>query len=434
MTESAYDAAVIGAGVIGCSVAYALAKGGLRVCVVERGPAAGSGSTSASSAVVRFNYSTWVGVATAWESMRAWEQWADHLGGTDESGLARFIKTGGLALDSPGQDRGKVLSLFDEVGVPYEEWDAAALRTRLPLIDPGRHYPPKAITDEAFWGEPDGALTGYWTPDAGFIDDPQLAAHNLMTAAIRHGAHFRFRSEVTAIRHADRVTGLDFRDGTRLAVPIVINVAGPHSGGINALAGIGQDFDVKTRPMRQEVHEVRAPEGYNLDAAGPLVADLDLGTYFRGTPSGGLLVGGTEPECDPMQWLEEPDDFSCRPTRAVYEAQLYRAARRLPTLAVPGSPRGTVGVYDVSDDWIPVYDKTSLRGYYVAIGTSGNQFKNAPVVGQYLAAIVDACENGHDHDADPIRVTLPLTGYKIDLSHYSRKRPLNRDSTFSVLG
>jgi len=65
--------------VIGCSVAYALAKGACGFCVVERGAAAGSGSTSASSAVVRFNYSTWVGVATAWESMRAWEQWEDHL-------------------------------------------------------------------------------------------------------------------------------------------------------------------------------------------------------------------------------------------------------------------------------------------------------------------------------------------------------------------
>jgi sarcosine oxidase subunit beta len=91
-------------------------------------------------------------------------------------------------------------------------------------------------------------------------------------------------------------------------------------------------------------------------------------------------------------------------------------------------------VYDVSSDWIPIYDKTNLGGYYVAIGTSGNQFKNAPVVGQFLAAIIDACEDGHDHDADPIRVTLPLTGHKIDLSHYSRKRHLNRDSSFSVMG
>ena len=112
------------------------------------------------------------------------------------------------------------------------------------------------------------------------------------------------------------------------------------------------------------------------------MADLDLGTYFRGTPSGDLLVGGAEPECDPLDWLDDPDDYHPSATRALYEAQVYRAARRLPDLGVPNRPRGIAAVYDVADDWIPIYDKTALAGYYVAIGTSGNQFKNAPLVGQ----------------------------------------------------
>ncbi|MBI0382301.1 FAD-binding oxidoreductase [Streptomyces albiflaviniger] len=88
----------------------------------------------------------------------------------------------------------------------------------------------------------------------------------------------------------------------------------------------------------------------------------------------------------------------------------------------------------MSDDWIPIYDKTALPGYYVAIGTSGNQFKNAPVAGLFLAAIVDACENGRDHDAEPVRLTLPRTGHEVDLSHYSRRRRINRNSSFSVMG
>jgi sarcosine oxidase subunit beta len=66
MSDQTFDAVVIGAGVMGCSVAHALAADGWRVCVVERGPAAGCGSTSASSAVIRYNYSTWTGVAAAW--------------------------------------------------------------------------------------------------------------------------------------------------------------------------------------------------------------------------------------------------------------------------------------------------------------------------------------------------------------------------------
>lgn len=426
-----FDAVVIGAGVIGSSVALELARDGHRVCVVDRGPSAGSGSTSASSAVVRFNYSTWTGVVSAWESRHAWEDWAGHLGAPAGEDLSRFVRTGGLCLESPGQDRGKVLALFDRAGIPYEEWDAATLRQRLPQVDPGRHFPPKPVDDDAFWAEPDGDLTAYWTPDSGYVDDPQLAAQNLAAAAARAGATFRFHSAVTAVeRSGDRVSGVVLRDGTAVRAPVVVNVAGPHSSRINELAGVLGDFSVSTRPMRQEVHHVPAPAGYD----GALVADLDLGTYFRGTPGGALLIGGTEPECDPLQWLEDADAFDPNPTQALYRAQVYRAARRLPELTVPEGARGIAGVYDVSDDWIPVYDRTALPGFYVAIGTSGNQFKNAPVAGRFLAELVAACESGHDHDSDPVQVKLERTGFVADLGHYSRKRPINRDSSFSVMG
>ncbi|SES02858.1 Glycine/D-amino acid oxidase [Streptomyces sp. yr375] len=435
MTATTCDAIVIGAGVIGCSVAYALAADGLRVHVVDRGPTAGHGSTSASSAVVRFNYSTWAGVASAWESRHVWERWEEHLGGSDKAGLARFVRTGGLTLDSPGQDGGRVRALFDRADVPYEEWDSKTIRRRMPLLDPGRYYPPKAISDEAFWADPDGELTGHWSSESGFVDDPALAARNLMTAARRHRALFDFRTAVTHVRRrSDRVRGVNLSDGRRIDAPLVVNVAGPHSAVVNALAGVGDDFAVRTRPLRQEVHEVRAPQRYHSYGVGPLVADPDLGVYFRGTPSGGLLIGGTEPDCDPLQWLDDPDAYAPLPSREIYEAQLYRAARRVSELKVPARPCGIVGVYDVSDDWVPIYDRTELDGFYVAIGTSGNQFKNAPLVGRYVAAIVAACENGRDHDIDPVRLTLPYTGHEVDLSHYSRKRRVNRDSSFTVMG
>jgi sarcosine oxidase subunit beta len=300
-------------------------------------------------------------------------------------------------------------------------------------VDPGRHYPPKSLSDEAFWDDSTGELTGYWTPDSGFVDDPSLAAHNLMAAARRRGATFRFGQEVTAVRRdGDRVAGIDLASGERIDAPVVVNVTGPHSGHVNELAGVLGDFSVQTRPMRQEVHEVPAPDGHGV--AQPVVMDLDLGTYSRGTPSGQLLVGGAEPACDPLQWLEDPDVFVPTVTKELYEAQVYRAARRMPELRVPNTPHGVTGVYDVADDWIPIYDRTALPGFYVAIGTSGNQFKNAPVVGRFLAEIIRSCEDGHDHDTDPVRVALPLTGQYADLGDYSRRRPVNPDSSFSVMG
>jgi sarcosine oxidase subunit beta len=313
-------------------------------------------------------------------------------------------------------------------------WDSATLAERLPYLDRGCYFPPKSIADEGFWAGPAGQVSAYWMPDCGFVDDPAFAAQNLMAAACRLGAQVHFRAPVTGVLGAERVAGVRLSDGTTLSAPIVVNAAGPHSGAVNALAGVGADFSVTTKPMRQEVHEVRGPAGFNDAGPGPFMADFDLGNYMRGTPSGGLLVGGMEPECDPMQWLTDPDDYNVKATKSVFDAQVYRAARRFPGLAVPDSPRGVAGVYDVSDDWIPIYDKTDRAGYYVAIGTSGNQFKNAPVIGQFLAAIIESCENGGDHDVEPVVVTLPRTGHTIDLSHYSRRRPVNTDRSYNVMG
>ena len=424
MDRSDADAAVIGAGVMGCAIAYELSRLGYDVVVLERNLGAGTGSTGASSAAVRFNYSQLTAVAASWECLHRWQSWSDYLGAKQGEALATFVRTGGLVLPAPVQDSEMVLTHFDSIGIPYERWSADRIRREFPWLDPMRHYPPKPVDSPDFWAEPDGdELWGIWVPDSGFVDDPRLAAQNLMDAARRLGARFRFRTHVVDVLKRDgRVTGVALSDGTRVRVPVVVNASGPHSSIVNAMAGALDDFAVSTRPLRQEVHEVPAPPGFAHAGPGPLVADPDLGTYFRGTPSGRLLVGGTEPACDPLQWLDDPDAVDMRVTREVYEAQLYRAARRLPGLTVPGRPVGITGIYDVSDDWAPIYDRTCIDGFYVAIGTSGNQFKNAPVVGEFLARLIQACENGHDHDRDPLRLTMAHTGLDVDLGTYSRRR------------
>ncbi|MFE1962507.1 FAD-dependent oxidoreductase, partial [Streptomyces sp. NPDC059479] len=156
--------------------------------------------------------------------------------------------------------------------------------------------------------------------------------------------------------------------------------------------------------------------------------------YIRGEVGGGLLIGGTEPECDPFEWIDDPDTASPHPTMGVFEAQTTRAARRLTELAVPNRARGVAGVYDVADDWTPIYDRTELDGYYVAIGTSGNQFKNAPLVGRLMTAIIDRVEAGLDHDAHPVQFFGEHSGATIDLGAFSRKRSVNTGSSGTVMG
>jgi sarcosine oxidase subunit beta len=430
------DVVIVGAGVIGSSIALQLARAGLEVAVVDRAGGPGHGTTSASSAMIRFTYSTFDGVAASWESKHCWEHWADHLGVQDAAGTAAFIRTGLVNLEAPISPVSRYAALFDRAGVPYEIWDSADLRRRLPAVDPGEYWPPKPVASDAFFDAPTGALGAIYTPDAGYVDDPQLAAHNLATAAQAHGAAFLFHRQVVAVeRSHERVAGVTLADGSRVDAPVAVNAAGPWSGAFNRLAGVGADFTVGVRPLRQEVHHVAAPPEYRLDGGeGPSFSDLDLGTYWRPAAAGHLLVGGTEPACDPMEWLDDPDDANELVTAPVFEAQITRAARRLPELRVPTAARGIVGVYDVADDWTPIYDRTELDGFYVAMGTSGNQFKNAPLVGFYLSAIIQAVEAGHDHDADPLAYSCPYTGNRIDLGAFSRRRQVRTDGSGTVMG
>lgn len=68
------------------------------------------------------------------------------------------------------------------------------------------------------------------------------------------------------------------------------------------------------------------------------------------------------------------------------------------------------------------------------MGTSGNQFKNAPIIGSLMRALVEGVANGADHDREPIRYTAPHTGHEIDLGSFSRKRRLNENTSGTVFG
>ena len=88
----------------------------------------------------------------------------------------------------------------------------------------------------------------------------------------------------------------------------------------------------------------------------------------------------------------------------------------------------------MTDDWIPIYDRSDLGGFYLMIGTSGNQFKNAVVATYCMAQLIARVEAGHDHDTDPVRVTQRYTKLELDMGASSRNREINMESSFSVLG
>ena len=377
--------------------------------------------------MVRFNYDNLQEAVLAWESYARWVDWSKHLGVEDPAGMATYVRTGLLVLDGELLDRELELGHMDTLGISYEAVNAEQIRERFPALDPAKIGPACRVEDEHFWDDPTGEIGGFVQHESGFVNDATLAAHNLAHAAEEFGATFRWRSIVTGVlRDGDQVRGVTFDDGTELTASVVVNAAGPWSVTLNTMAGVLDDFSTSTRATEQEVISVPAPEGFTVEDGGTGVHDPDFGTYFRPHPGGTIIVGSFEAPCDPLILVDDADEVRTSPSAENWEVQSLRLARRLPDLHVPSQKSGIVSAYDITDDWIPIYDKTTLGGYYVAIGTSGHQFKAAPFVGVAMAELIGAVEGGHDHDNEPLVVKGEYTGVDLELGFFSRHRHVQK--------
>ena len=432
------DAIIVGAGVIGSSVAFELAKRGYKTLNIDKLPTSGYGSTSNSCAIVRAHYSTWDGVAMAYEGFFYWDDWDDYIGVKDDRGMIKYMKTGSILFKLEGEDHSsKCLKLFKEIGVEHEIWDLEKLKEMIPIYSHDQYDgTTRPDEDEHFWDKTGKKIEGaVYTPGSGYVSDPQLTSHNLQVAAEANGGDFIFNSEITEIRQQNgKIEGVTLKTGEQIDSPIVVNVAGPHSFVINRMADVERDMNIKTRALRHEVHHVPSPEGYDFEKDGFHTSDGDNGIYFRPETGNTILIGSEDPLCDPKEWISDPDNYNQQVTESQWKAQVYRCAKRIPQLKIPSRTSGVVDLYDVSDDWLPIYDKSALKGFYMAIGSSGNQFKNAPVAGHCMAELIDACENGQDHDTNPVKVKTVYTGLELNMGFYSRNREINPNSSFSVNG
>lgn len=431
----AYDAIIIGAGVIGACTALELARKGWKTVSIDKAPEAGYGSTSASCAIIRTYYSAFETCAIAYEGWHYWMDWANYLGAPDESGLITYHNTGCLVIKTETNHYlSRVTAMMDRIGCPYEHVAPEDIGRFIPGVDTRTYHPAKRLDQDGF-GEPTGGPVegAVFFPRGGYVNDPKLSAHNAQRAAEARGAQFLFRRAVTRIlTSGGRVSGVELDNGDVIHAPVVINVAGPHSSKINEMAGVAGSMKMSTRALRHEVAHVPAPAAFG--KAPPVVySDSDIHTYTRPEQGNHLLIGSEDPECDEREWVDDPDRYDLN-FSTQWRTMVMRVGQRIPDLGIPDTARGVVSLYDVSEDWMPIYDKSDLPGFYMACGTSGNQFKNAPVAGKIMTAIIEACENGHDHDGDPRSFHLEHIGHDVSLGFFSRNREINQDSSFSVIG
>jgi sarcosine oxidase, subunit beta len=431
------DIIIIGAGILGCSVALELARRGERATVIDRLGEAGHGTTAASCGIVRRYYSTVTMTAMAHEGAAIWSAWRSYLKAEEEEQLAHFVRCGMLFIP-PAIDQEAEASLerMRELGVDVELLSREEIARRFPFLDTRSHTPVRSPAADDFLDDTGRFLDGaIFERDAGYVVSPLLATANLRAAAEREGATFLLGTGVTAIEKGggNERFRLLLDDRSTLDADVVINVAGPHSTMINRMAGVSLPIEI--RPLRKEVSAVSNPEFTPKRGTDvPIVGDVDSGIYFRPEAGGrDLIVGSLDPTCDSQEWVEDPDRNDENISPAAHERHVMRLMKRFPEVLLE-KRRGLASLYDVTlSDWNPVIDRTDEPGFYVAIGTSGSSFKTAPVIGKVMAALIEACEGGWDHDGDPLQVKLDQTGFELDVGFFSRLRGAHHSSR-TVLG
>lgn len=355
-----YDVIVIGAGVIGSSVAYHLASlGAGRVLALDR-LRIGEGTTSQSSGILRTHYSVTENVELALSSWKVFSDFAGYLG--DEDASAGMVHCGYLIASPEGpmlEPLGSALAAQQAMGIEVQRLDAAQASALLPI----------ASFDDA-------ALVGF-EPDAGFAD-PYLVATGFARAARRLGVKMIEGVEVQKLLlEGGRVAGVDTAQG-RFTAGTVVSAQNIWATEIERWTGIAT-------PVVAERHCVLALEGpVPYTPAMPVYKDLgsEGKLYCRSYGGRQMLVS----EGIAGEQLSGPDNTQGDISTDTILKIGAQVARRFPGYESAGIASSWTGVYDVTPDWNPVLGHLpDVPGLIVAYGFSGHGFKLSPAVGRALA-------------------------------------------------
>jgi glycine/D-amino acid oxidase-like deaminating enzyme len=354
--DGPFDFVVLGAGVMGASVAFHLARRRAgRILVLDKGDVAGGGS-GRSSALVRMHYSFPPEVDLAVKSLEIFRSWKDYVGRDGdfrETGFVRIVPKSEL----PRLE--KNVAMQRAHGVDARVVD----RDELAEIAPA-------------WNVDDVPLAA-WEPGSGHGDGAGVA-NDLLERAREMGVVYKSRTRVTRFRtEGGRVTGVETDRGA-VGAPVVVAATGPWSRPLFSAVG----FDL---PVEGEYHEVailKNPPG--LSRVGPACIDGITTTYFRPEVGGLTLVGDF--------WGKrgvDPDSYAASASSESLAGLVARAVGRVPSLADAAIWRGVTGVYDVSPDFRPLIGETpGVCGLYVLCGFSGMGFKISPAIGLVISELL----------------------------------------------
>jgi sarcosine oxidase subunit beta len=374
-----FDAIVIGAGVIGSSVAYHLARlGAKKVLVLERSQI-GSGTSTQSSGILRTHYSVIENVELARRSWSVFTNFAEYL--QDDEASAGLVKCGYLICAPDGAKLSPLKAALQgqiDKGIEVQFIDQAAARELLPI----------AQFDDA-------ALIGY-EPEAGFAD-AYLVATSFARAARRLGVKIVEGVNVERLLvDKGKVCGVETSQGT-FRSDTVVSTQNIWATDIERWTGI-------PTPVVPERHTVLALECPGAEYTFKMPVFKDLGSpgmlYCRSYGGKQMLVSeGTVGET-----LAVPDNEQGDISMDYVVDIGAQVAERFNAYEAAGLASSWTGVYDVTPDWNPVLGRLpGLEGLVVGYGFSGHGFKLSPAVGLVLA-----------QEALKLKTDVSLSPYALD--------------------
>ena len=354
MTQT-YDAIVIGAGVMGASIAFHLAERGLKVAILERKVTA-SGATGHSSGLVRMHYDLAAESELTFASYKHYfNNWKERVGG--ECG---FMQTGFMQIAKREHEdklRGNVANQ-QRIGINTSVISAANVKKLIPDF----------LTDQFDFAA--------YEPDSGYAD-ATLTTNSFLESAKRNGAKLIQNCEVTAVHMVGgKVIGVGTTQGD-LASPIVVNAAGPWAKHVAGLAGV----DVPLETWTHDVAFLHRPPSLGKI---PAVIDDTINCYFRPEGSALILAAGE----DESLRGEAPDAEDQTPTPTFLEKLIDSMVMRIPKIEESGLHSIHVGRDGITPDQRAIYSGTDLEGFYLACGLSGTGFKTSPAAGASLVELI----------------------------------------------
>ncbi len=350
-----YDVIVIGAGVMGASIAFHFAERGLKTAILERTVSA-AGATGHSSGLVRMHYDLAAESHLTYASYKNYfSVWKDRVGG--ECG---FQQTGFLQIAKREHE--------DKLRGNVANQQRIGINTSVISVDDVRKLFPDLVTEHFDYAA--------YEPDSGYAD-ATLTTNAFLESAKRNGATLIQNCEVTAIHTSGgKVTGVTTTKG-EFSSPIVVNAAGPWAKLVGALAGV----DI---PLVTWTHDVAFLHRPPTLGRIPAVIDDVINCYFRPEGSALILAAGE----DESLRGEAPDAEDQTPTPTFLDKLIDQMVQRIPKIEESGLHSIHVGRDGITPDQRAIYSGTELGGFYLACGLSGTGFKTSPAAGASLVELI----------------------------------------------